>query len=152
MISETLHILNSEVESLAIDLKAKHEQLGMKATGDWLDSIEVINDGFSVSLWANDYTQYLVNGRADGKMPPIDPLIRWVSAKLGVSGSEGKSIAFAVAKKIEKEGTNYYPQGTDLIDGVITEQRMNDIIEKLELQVNLMISELVVRQVKQAFA
>jgi hypothetical protein len=37
--------------------------------------------------------------------PPIQPLEDWVTAKLGISGDEARSVAFAVAKKIAREGT-----------------------------------------------
>lgn len=37
--------------------------------------------------------------------PPLDPLIDWVGAKLGVGGKEAKSIAYAVALKIAAKGT-----------------------------------------------
>lgn len=44
-------------------------------------------------------------GRLPGKMPPVDALFPWVSDKIGaVSSQEAKQIAWAVAKKIAKEG------------------------------------------------
>ena len=37
--------------------------------------------------------------------PPIAPLIFWVEKRLGLSGKEAKSVAFAIARKISKKGT-----------------------------------------------
>jgi hypothetical protein len=60
-------------------------------------------------------------------MPPIAPLQTWVGAKFGIYGNEGRSIAFAVAKKIQREGTDYYPEGTDLLD-VLNSREVLDYI------------------------
>ncbi|MBS7539756.1 HK97 gp10 family phage protein [Ancylobacter lacus] len=38
-------------------------------------------------------------------MPPVEPLVDWVRRKLGKRGKEGRGIAFAIARKIAKEGT-----------------------------------------------
>lgn len=152
MIDEVLDILESEVIDLADDLKNSPTARKQKATGDWIDSVEVRRETSSVDIWALDYTEWLVQGRKPGKKPPITPLIRWVEAKLGASGDEAKGIAFAVANKIAKEGTDYHPEGTDLVDGVLTEQRYNDILEKVGEQINLFISERFIRQFKEAFA
>lgn len=108
-------------------LKPKFIELGMNASGDWLNSLEAranLNEG---EIWGFDYTYYLVNGRAGGKRPPIAPLIRWVGYKFGLSGQEAISTAYAVATKIEREGTNYYPNGTDLLE-VLQSKEVSDYV------------------------
>lgn len=94
----------------------KFNELGMKASGQWLDALSVKVNGNRGEIWGTDYTQYLVNGRANGKRPPIQVLEKWVNDKFGVYGQEAKSMAFAIGNKIAKEGTSYYPQGTDLLE------------------------------------
>ena len=37
--------------------------------------------------------------------PPVAPLQHWVEKKLGLSGSEAKSVAYAIASSIAKHGT-----------------------------------------------
>lgn len=37
--------------------------------------------------------------------PPVAPLTDWVERKLGLKGAEAKGVAFAIARKIAKEGT-----------------------------------------------
>lgn len=108
----------TEVMQGVIDnfLKPKFIALGMNATGKWLESLQAYAENGIGYIKGMDYTYYLANGRAGGSMPPIAPLQAWVGAKLGKYGSEGLSIAWAVAKKIEREGTDYYPEGTDLVD------------------------------------
>lgn len=90
--------------------------LGMNATGKWIQSLEAVGLDGKGYIRGQHYTFQLVNGRAGGTRPPIAPLQQWVQAKFGIGGSEGLGIAFAVAKKIEREGTDYYPEGTDLLE------------------------------------
>ncbi len=135
-------ILREELESIAEDLKQKHIELGQKASGDWVDSVEVKVQGGHGVILANDYTKYLTRGRAGGKKPPIDPLEKWVNEKLGIGGKDARSVAFAVATKIGKKGTKWYIQGgTDLVDGVITEERIRKIKERLGRAVLVEVSE-----------
>lgn len=145
-------ILEEKVKEVAEELKTSPTAREQRASGDWIDSVETRKGTFSVDIWANDYTQWLVQGRAPGKRPPISPLVRWVELKLGATGNEAKGIAFAVANKIAKEGTNYYPEGTDLVDGVLTEARYQRLIDELGQEVSVAIGENLTRQFKQAFA
>ena len=113
-------IKSEEIEQLiwlVVDqfLIPKFNELGMKASGQWLDALSVKVNGNRGEIWGTDYTQYLVNGRANGKRPPIQVLEKWVNDKFGVYGQEAKSMAFAICNKIARDGTSYYPQGTDLL-------------------------------------
>lgn len=108
-------------------LKPKFISLGMNATGTWLNSLEAQAENGIGYIKGKDYTIYLVNGRAGGKRPPVQPLITWVGAKLGIQGKQGVGIAHAIANKIAKEGTDYYPEGTDLLE-VLTTQEVYDYV------------------------
>ena len=120
-----------EMDLLIEDLINKHIELGQKATGKWIESLSYEIRGTTAYVFGADYTQFLTDGRSGGSRPPISPLELWVKAKLKKSGKEARSIAFAVAKKIEKEGTSWHPDGSDLISSVITEERKNQIIENI---------------------
>ncbi|HAF29115.1 MAG TPA: hypothetical protein DCG75_08715, partial [Bacteroidales bacterium] len=96
-------------------LKPIFISLGMNATGRWLDSLEARAVNGNGEIWGMDYTYWLANGRKPGKMPPVSALIPWVNAKFGVGGKEAIGIAWAVATKLKNEGNNYYPDGTDLL-------------------------------------
>jgi hypothetical protein len=38
--------------------------------------------------------------------PPVDAIEDWVNVKLGITGPEGKRVAYAIARKIAARGTN----------------------------------------------
>lgn len=128
------HFEPYEIERVLLDvvdkfLIPKFRELGMNATGEWLDSlkIEVREDGGTIRGW--QYSEQLAKGREPGKRPPIAPLERWVNAKFGISGKEAKSMAFAVANKIAKEGTTWHEKGgSDLIEVLESQQ----VIEYLQ--------------------
>lgn len=105
----------------------KFYALGMNASGNWVNSLAVeVVDGNGY-IKGTDYTYYLVNGRAQGTPPPIQPLINWVANKMGITGKEGVNIAYAVKNKIAKEGTDYYKNNTDLLE-VLTSQEVTQFI------------------------
>ncbi len=148
--SELDNILREELDSIAEDLKAKHIELGQKASGNWVNSVEVqVQEGHGVIL-ANDYTKYIVHGRGTGKQPPINPLEKWVNNKLGVTGKDARSVAFAIAFKIGKEGTKTHQQGgSELIDSIITKERIQKIKDRLKSDIYFKINEELIRSLKQ---
>lgn len=129
-------------------LKPKFIELGMNASGQWLRSLEVRTSFNRGEIWGMDYTEYLVNGRGPGNRPPIAPLVEWVKNKFGYIGQQATSTAFAMANKIAKEGTEYYPDGTDLLEvlnsrevtGFINERIGEYILEDTKLQFERMIN------------
>lgn len=127
-------ILRLEFELIKTDLIAKHIELGMKASGDWIDSLEVEVSGLSAKILGNSYTEQLVNGRPPGKFPPISMIEKWIRDK-NISPTDNisvSSLAFLIARKISKEGTDYFKQGgTDLIEAVITPKRIQRIIDNV---------------------
>lgn len=147
--NEIERVLNDVVNRFLIP---KFIDLGMNATGDWISALEVRVNENTGEIWGLGYTEFLVNGRAPGKRPPITPLVRWASAKFGISGQEAISTAFAVANKIAKEGTSYYPSGTDLLEVLESNEVSNYIYEELGGVVAGQIRALIVRDMKKAFA
>ena len=89
----------------------------MNATGNWLDSLETEARENVGVIRGQDYSEFLARGRANGNMPPVNALIPWVNAKLGLYGSEATSAAWGIAKKIAAEGTSWYQKGgSDLLE------------------------------------
>ncbi len=130
---KALDTLYTELENLIDDFIKKYDELGMRASGEWADSLEIQIDGFKFNILGKDYTQYLTNGRGSGNKPPIDPLKKWVAAKFGYTDEKQiTGTAFAIANKIAKEGTTWHKQGgSDLIDGVLTDQREDEIVNNV---------------------
>ncbi len=138
-------ILSKEFDSLKQELIAKHKELGMKASGQWIESLENRSERLSGQLWGEPYTEQLVNGRGPGKFPPIKMIEKWIYDKgITPDGIKISSLAFLIARKIAKEGTEYFKQGgTDLVEAVITPQRIQDIIDKVtEFQINSFLSDI----------
>ena len=147
-------IKSEEIEQLiwlVVDqfLIPKFNELGMKASGQWLDALSVKVNGNRGEIWGKDYTQYLVNGRAGGKRPPISVLEKWVNDKFNIYGKEATNMAFAIGNKIAKEGTDYYPEGTDLLE-VLQSNECQQFINQKSTEIYIIsVSLEIVRRLKQ---
>lgn len=132
-------------------LLPKFNELGMAATGEWKENVKPLAEPNKGIISGRQYTEQLVYGRKPGKMPPIEPLIRWVIAKFGYEYNRAEQMAWGIAKKIAKEGTDYYPNGTDLLE--VLEQQ--EVIDYVNTQIgNYLASEVqlqIVRDAKEIF-
>jgi len=133
-------------------LKPKFISLGMNATGEWLKSLEAKAVNGNGEIWGMDYTYWLAHGRKPGTMPPVSKLIPWVNAKFGVGGKEAIGIAWAVAKKIKNEGTSYYPDGTDLLEVLNSDQVKNYIYSQFKEGITVEINKILIKQLNDNFA
>ena len=149
-------ILQKELEKIRQELIQKHLQLGMKASGAWVESVEVqtsgSDKGASGKILANHYTKQLVEGRPPtSTTSPSSPTLKevieqWIIDK-GITPIEQNmkisSLAFLIARKIHREGTQYFKDGgIDLVDAVITSARLQEIINKVtEFHVSRVVSE-----------
>jgi len=133
-------------------LKPKFIELGMNATGKWLESLEAKAVDGNGEIWGMDYTYWLANGRKPGKLPPVNALIPWVNAKFGIGGKEAVSIAWAVATKIKNEGTNYYPDGTDLLDVLYSQEVSKYITDSIGTFFTVEINKILIKQLNDNFA
>lgn len=123
----------------------KFRELGMRASGEWEENVHARGN----EIWGRSYTEYLAEGRPPNKDQDPEAMHKWV----GWAGStfledwvqnKGLSInPYAVAYKIAREGTNWYPNGSDLLK-VLESKEVIDYI-------NSRLSILVIRDVKLAF-
>lgn len=135
-----------EFESLAKDIVAKYDALGMRASGNFEKELVVeqtITDVLtSTILYGAKYTEQLVNGRLPGKYPPATrvgnklrwlQLEKWIEDKgINTSGVAVSTLAFLIARKLASVGSNYFQQGgTDLLSSVITPQRIQKILNRI---------------------
>ena len=94
----------------------------VNASGALLNSIrfDVVNGVLRV--YALDYIYYLEKGRAGGKAPPRDAIVKWIQDKGIQSTLPVNSLAYLIQRKIAKEGTLIYQQGgSDLVSGIINQ-------------------------------
>lgn len=144
---ELENLFKEELEELKQDLINHYESSGIKATGDWGASLEVVTTPYSGAIIGNDYTEYIVNGRRPNKNSSPEEIRKWA---VGM-GSEGGLIykwakakgvnipPIAIAYSIARDGTKSHKggTGTDLIDAVLTEVRIlqiqGNIGKKLEV-------------------
>ena len=104
----------------------KFRELNMNATGEWINSLEVKGS----SIYGRKYTEQLEYGRRPGKFAPIEPLIKWAQAKLGLDYENARNAAFAINHKIKNEGTSWHQKGgSDLMD-VLKSQECIDFINR----------------------
>jgi hypothetical protein len=128
-------IILEEVEMIKMDIVKRYHELGMKASGQFEQEAETVKEGKKYFIKGSDYSGVLVKGRKPGTMPPIQQIENWIKAK-GIKPIEDNisisSLAFLIARAIKEKGTKYYQQGgTDLLDSVITPERMQQIINRV---------------------
>lgn len=129
-------ILSKEFEAIKKDIITLYDAKKMRASGDFANSLEVITKDNSVQLIGNDYAVQLEAGRKAGKFPPIKMIEQWIIDK-GVFASvlneiKLSSLAFLIARKIAKNGWGREDKGgVELISSVITEERIQSIIDKV---------------------
>ncbi len=131
----------------------RFHELKMNASGEWLNSLEIQIGDDSGKIRGRDYSKQLAKGREPGKLPPIHQLERWVNVKLGISGPEATSIAWAISKKIAKEGTSWYKKGgSDLIEVLSEPKTIQFMQEELIAIAKVRVSENLVRNAQNAFS
>ncbi len=89
------------------------KNLNINATNNLARSVKVRierrNNEFEVELKLAEYWKWVEEGRAPGKMPPIDAIVKWVQVKKAFRSVKGikaqKSVAFRIARKIGERGT-----------------------------------------------
>lgn len=113
----------------------KFRELGMRASGEWEENVHARGN----EIWGRDYTEYLSDGRPPNKDQDPEALHRWV----GWAGStflkdwvqnKGLNVSpYAVAYKIAREGTDWYPNGSDLLEVLESKDVVDFINEGLSV-------------------
>ena len=131
-----------EFESLKNDLIKEYDALGMRASGKFADELVVEVGVDNVKLIGEKYAEQLEYGRRGGKFPPIQMIKQWIKDKGIVSNikndNDNSSLAFLIARKISKQGWKRQGYGgVELISKVVTDKRMQDIINKVGAELTL---------------
>lgn len=117
-------------------LKPKFIELGMSATGDWLNALEArasLNKG---EIWGNDYTYWLNFGRGPNKDQSQQALRAWAywySENVIKPWANAKGLVFdnyfGVAYNIAVNGTKKHPERINFLD-VLSSQEVMDYINQ----------------------
>ena len=129
--SDASQLLAAEFELLRADIITAYEASGQQVSGNWADTVKVEATPHGYSITAANY----INGRAPGTPPPSEAIEAWIIKK-GIAARlqnnmTVSSLAFLIARKIARYG--WRPkQGSDtIIDGVVTPQRIQQILDKV---------------------
>ena len=126
----------------------------MKASGQFEEGLKVEMGLDSVKLVGNKYAEQLEYGRRSGKFPPIEAIKQWINDKGIINNIKGNitisSLAFLIARKISKQGWNRKGYGgVDLISNVVTDKRIQSIIDKVGAELTLTLVNRLEQQFKQ---
>ena len=129
-------ILKEEFKLLKADLIKEYDILGMRASGNWANSIEEEYTSTSAKLIGEKYSEQLEFGRRAGKQPPSKAIEQWIRDKGLASRLTGKmtvsGLAFLIARKIAREGWKRERfGGVELISRVVTPDRIQKIIDRV---------------------
>ena len=137
MIFQATTILSEEFNLLKAELIKKYDEKGMRASGNWADSLEVnVTGGLTATLLGEKYSEQLEYGRKSGKQPPSQVIEQWIRDKGIMQKITGKisisSLAFLIARKIGREGWRREGYGgVELISEVVTPERIQQIIDRV---------------------
>ena len=136
-----------EFESLKDDLIKEYDRLGMRASGKTANSLEVQLGLDSVKLVGDKTFEQLEygrgksnNGSAPGKL--IDAIKQWIQDKGIVSNIKkdrnNSTLAFLITRKIHRQGWKREKHGgVNLVSNIVTEKRIQTIIDKVGAELAL---------------
>lgn len=108
------------------------------ATGKSSNSIQVVNvTPAGGQLIGGDWIQWVFTGRGTGGFPPLSAIIDWLNAR-GLP----RGMAWNVAKKIAREGTELYRKGgreRNAFTEILTPERIQEFTKNIS---NLVAAEL----------
>ncbi len=147
-------VLSKEFESLKDDLIKAYDAKGMRASGKFAESLEVKVNGLTAQLWGESYAQQLETGRRAGAFPPISAIEQWIKDKGIANRIQGEisitSLAFLIARKIAQRGWKREEHGgVELISEVVTDIRIQKIIDEVGVEQALIYSTEIINLTKE---
>lgn len=133
---KTLEVLNEFGNAVVEKYKERFESAGHVATGQLTNNIKYSLDSrgtdINVNLEIADYYYYAEEyGRKPGKMPPVDRIKEWIETKGIPVEKTLDSFAWAIAKKIARDGNVAYRNGGEHILETVVAECIADYEEKL---------------------
>jgi len=141
-------ILTKAGDKFVQGLQKQFEALGLNDTRAASSALSSKVSGNKLEIQGLLRTVVLASGRKPGKFPPIQPIRDWVRRKLNVEESEVDGVAFVIARKIAREGTDIF---TGKAKGLQVEMLISEINKELEEEVSTQIGLDVTESVFEAF-
>lgn len=138
MLINNKQILTDFFNALKAEVIQEQERQGRVASGKSISEYEVEANNDQATLYGVNYVGTLETGRKAGKVPFgfTQIILKWMADKSlfsAESETKKKSIAYLIARKIEKEGTALHRQGgnSGIISNIITRERLKVFTDKL---------------------
>lgn len=134
-------IIKEEIDGILKDIISVYESTGKKVSGQFAEGLEAIYEPNKGTI--KGYVYLAGRGKTkeshkEGEPYLVDSILAWIKSK-GIKGRSKKtgrfikhtSLAWAIATKIHREGTNR-ENWMKIYEQVITPQRINSIIKRVE--------------------
>ena len=111
----------------------------VNSSGRLHDSVEIIYTDNGFKILANGYIENLIWGRRPGSFPPIAPIESWIAEKPISSSTPTKSLAYAIATKMSKEGNmvwrTHKGQNSGLLEDALAQGKFDAFVESFASKV-----------------
>ena len=145
-------VIKEWLEKLRVDLIAEYNKLGLRASGNYEQSLVAFNTDKRAIMYGARYAYQMENGRLAGTYPPRKAIEDWIDAKKLQYTIPKSTLAYLIQRKIFRDGikvpSKYNAGG--VISTVITEERIQALIDKLRFVNILQVSSEVVEIIKAA--
>ena len=103
--------IHSLIDKIVINYQNELTYLNINATGRLGESannysVEYDNGVWTVYFRLPYYWEFVEHGRGPGRMPPVTAIEHWIDVKPVTITGNKRSVAFAIAHKIAREGTH----------------------------------------------
>lgn len=143
IVQSTKDALSKIAPAKVNELKQEIKKTQKKATGKLISSVrsEITSTGTRVDLdiYAEDYAEFIHEGRAKGKFPPVQPIKNWMKVK-GID----EDALFPILNKIKNEGIKAVP----ILDAVTTKGIAEIISSKLSESLEDSLARIIRTQLK----
>ena len=144
----TDEIIKEEIEAILSDILTVYEQSGRKASGQFAEGLEAVYEPNKATIKGFIYLAGRGKTKNKGKAgePTVkEQILKWLKTR-GIKpleeGMKLSSLAYLIARKIHKEGTNR-SDWLRVYEQVITPERIQKIIRRVSvLNVNRIVSEI----------
>jgi hypothetical protein len=134
--------LKAEIQK-AIKTKKVTKFGAVNSSGRLHDSVEIKYTENGFQILANDYIGSLIWGRRPGSFPPISAIESWIKEKPISSALPSKSLAYAIATKMQKEGNMVWRTHKGANSGLLTDALSDDKFDNfIELLASKSVTEL----------